>query len=132
METITFINKEHENFFFEKITLCRSQDIYHTALIYCLGINSDTRLHFNEIYNTQTGLINTECLQQGWITSGSSRVIRLAFNLYTNAAASINDYTTHDEQLNECRKYNVEDIFCCDYASYFWQAIKLRYPEYCE
>ena len=24
----------------------------------------------------------------------------------------------------------VEDIFCCAYAPYFWQAIQIRYPEY--
>ncbi|WP_270444950.1 DUF6075 family protein, partial [Blautia intestinalis] len=25
----------------------------------------------------------------------------------------------------------VEDLFCCGYARYFWEAIKIRYPEYC-
>ena len=27
---------------------------------------------------------------------------------------------------------SVSDIFCCGYAVYFWQSIKLRYPEYCQ
>jgi len=26
--------------------------------------------------------------------------------------------------------YSVEDLFCCGYAPYFWQAIQIRYPEY--
>ena len=36
-----------------------------------------------------------------------------------------------EEQLQECRCYTVEDLFCCGYARYFWEAIKIRYPEYC-
>ncbi len=34
------------------------------------------------------------------------------------------------EQVNECRQYIVEDLFCCAYAPFFWQAIQIRYPEY--
>ncbi len=30
---------------------CRYQDVYHKALVYCLGINEDTRNHINEIYD---------------------------------------------------------------------------------
>ena len=33
-------------------------------------------------------------------------------------------------QVDECRQYTVEEIFCCAYAPYFWQAIQIRYPEY--
>ena len=29
----------------------------------------------------------------------------------------------------ECRQgYSVEELFCCAYAPYFWQAIQIRYP----
>ena len=34
------------------------------------------------------------------------------------------------EQVNECRQYTVENLFCCAYAPFFWQAIQIRYPEY--
>jgi len=36
-----------------------------------------------------------------------------------------------EEQLDECKEYAVDEIFCCGYAPLFWQAIKIRYPEYC-
>ncbi len=26
--------------------------------------------------------------------------------------------------------YAPSEIFCCSYAPYFWEAIKIRYPEY--
>ena len=34
------------------------------------------------------------------------------------------------EKLAECGRYTVEELFCCSYAPYFWQAIQIRYPEY--
>lgn len=43
---------------------------------------------------------------------------------------SVDDYTKTEEQVNECRQYTVEDLFCCAYAPFFWQAIQIRYPEY--
>ena len=72
----------------------------------------------------------TECLHEGWQTSGSVRVVRMAFNLYCNGTPSVFDYEDAEEQVDECRQYTVEEIFCCAYAPYFWQAIQIRYPEY--
>lgn len=36
--TITFKNKEHEKFYYTYLPKCRYQDVYHKALVYCLGI----------------------------------------------------------------------------------------------
>ena len=82
------------------------------------------------IYDFKTGCVITECLHEGWQTSGSVRVIRMAFNLYCNGTPSVSDYEDAEEQVDECRQYTVEEIFCCAYAPYFWQAIQIRYPEY--
>ena len=128
--TITFKSKEHEKFYMEYLKKCRYQDVYHQALVYCLGIDRDTRENVNKIYNFKTGYVKTECLQEGWQTSGSVRVIRMAFNLYCNGTPSVSDYEDAEEQVDECRQYTVEEIFCCAYAPYFWQAIQIRYPEY--
>ena len=54
----------------------------------------------------------------------------MAFNLYCNGTQSVNDYEDMEEQVSECRRYSVEELFCCGYAPYFWQAIQIRYPEY--
>ena len=67
-----------------KLEQARYQDCYHKALIYILGISEDTRNHFSQIYDIKSGYIKPECLHQGWQTSGSVRVVRLAFNLYTD------------------------------------------------
>ena len=129
-ESIIFISEAHEKFYYEKLKEVRYQDVYHKALCYCLGINDDTRRNANRIYDFKTGCVKTECLQEGWQTSGSVKVVRIAFNLYCNATPSVDDYTDAEEQINECRQYTVEELFCCAYAPFFWQAIQIRYPEY--
>ena len=129
--TITFKSREHEKFYEEYLKKCRYQDVYHRALVYCLGIDRDTRNNVNKIYNFKTGCVKTECLQEGWQTSGSLRIVRMAFNLYCNGTPSVGDYEAEEDQLKECQCYTVEDLFCCGYARYFWEAIKIRYPEYC-
>ena len=63
--TITFKNKEHEKFYTEYLEKCRYQDVYHQALVYCLGIDRDTRNNVNKIYNFKTGCVKTECCRKG-------------------------------------------------------------------
>ena len=125
-----YISETHEKFYYDKLELVRHKDVYHKALVYCLGINSDTRRNVDTIYDFERGYVKTECLQEGWQTSGSVKVVIMAFNLYCNATPSVDDYTDAEEQMSECRQYTVEELFCCAYAPYFWQAIQIRYPEY--
>ena len=99
--TITFKSKEHEKFYMEYLKKCRYQDVYHQALVYCLGIDRDTRENVNKIYNFKTGCVKTECLQEGWQTSGSLRIVRMAFNLYCNGTPSVGDYEAEEDQLKD-------------------------------
>ena len=68
---------------------------------------------------------------QLWHGTGSRKIVRMAYNLYNNGTPSVFDYEDLEEQLTECGRYTVEELFCCGYAPYFWQAVKIRYPEYC-
>ena len=131
MEKIIFASNEHKDFYMSHLQKCRRQNVYHAALVYCLGIDRDTREHAEQIYDFKTGLVKTECLHEGWQTSGSKKIVRMAFNLYCNGTPSIYEYENVEEQLEECGRYTVVDLFCCGYAPFFWQAIKIRYPEYC-
>lgn len=83
-QTINFISEAHEKFYYEKLKEVRYQDVYHKALCYCLGISDDTRRNVESIYDFKTGCVKTECLHEGWQTSGSMKVVRMAFNLYCN------------------------------------------------
>lgn len=130
-QNVTFRNEKHKRFFLAYLPKCRYADVYHTALVYCMGIDEDTRKYVNSIYDFKTGYVKPECLHEGWITSGSAKIIRMAYNLYCNGTPSVYDYEDTEEQLDECKLYTVEDLFCCGYAKYFWEAVKVRYPEYC-
>ena len=46
------------------------------------------------------------------------------FNLYNNGTPSVYDYDDSEEQLEECQRYTVEDLFCCGYAPYFGRLSK--------
>ena len=48
-------------------------------------------------------------LHEGWQTSGSLKVVRMAFNLYCNGTPSVFDYDDAEEQVDECRRYTVEE-----------------------
>lgn len=129
--TITFKDEAHREFYMKYLPKCRYQDVYHKSLVYCLGLNSDTRDHVNEIYDFKEGNVKPGCLHEGWQTTGSMKVVRLAYNLYCNGTPSVFKIEDSKEKLQECSCYTVEELFCCSYAKYFWEAIKIRYPEYC-
>ena len=129
--TITFKDEAHRKFYMEYLSKCRYQDEYHKSLVYCLGLNSDTRYHVNEIYDFREGNVKPGCLHEGYQTAGSRKVVRMAYNLYCNGTPSVFKIEDPKEKLQECSCYTVEELFCCGYAKYFWEAIKIRYPEYC-
>ena len=109
-QEIIFISEAHEKFYYEKLKEVRYQDVYHKALCYCLGISDDTRRNANRIYDFKTGCVKTECLHEGWQTSGSVKVVRMAFNLYCNGTPSVDDYKDAEEQISECRQYTLNNI----------------------
>ena len=129
---ILFISDKHRLFYEENIERVREKDCYHMALIYTLGMNADCRDHFTEIYDLKSGMVNPDCLFSGWQTSGSMKVIRMAFNLYCNSMPSIDSFTGEENKLREASLYSVEELFYCSYAPFFWQAVQIRYPEYRE
>ena len=53
---ILFKNKKHEAFYEENLPKCRLQDVYHKALVYCLGICEETRRYINRIMILTQGM----------------------------------------------------------------------------
>ena len=74
-QTINFISEAHEKFYYEKLKEVRYQDVYHKALCYCLGISDDKSRNVDRIYDFKTGCVKTECLHEGWQTSGSMKAV---------------------------------------------------------
>jgi len=122
--TITFKSREHEKFYEEYLKKCRYQDIYHRALVYCLGIDRDTRNNVNKIYNFKTGCVKTECLQEGWQTSGSLRILwkkqksldaeqyALKEILIFMEKVDLNRQASLASAIMDCRKVRMHLSFC--------------------
>lgn len=126
-----FKDVDHQIFYEKGMERCQSKDVYHRALIYCLGINRETREHINRLYDFERNCLKLESINEGWQTSGSLRVTRLAFNLYNDGTPTMYLYENDaDMQIRECCRYSVSDIFCdTEHTPYFIQAIELRYPK---
>lgn len=118
---IKFNSIEHRNFFMECMQESKSNDTYHQAIFYTLGINKDCRSNFNAIFDKETDRIKPDALYEAWQTSGSECVTRLAFNLW-------NGFVEEGHEKDS----TPYDLFACEHAPYFFEAIKLRFPEYCK
>ena len=133
---IIFKDKNHENAFYhfrDKMQLPHS-DPERVALAYLLALNEDCRSHINDLYDFEERIIIIEGLEKAWQTHTSLKTARLAFNLYNGYCYDGQTYKGSDGQERDLPSeyYSPAHLFACSYAPYFWQAIKIRYPEYSE
>ncbi len=132
MNDIKFANKTHEAAFYSFIERMSKADCYRISLAYLFALDSVCRSHINELYNFDENCIIPNGIMQSWQTSTSLRTTRLAFNLYNSFIGRIYDNDTESEvQIDPQMRYSVDEIFSCSYAPYYYEAIRLRYPEYC-
>lgn len=124
---LNFVDMEHQNFYEQKLKEIGESDVYRKALVYTLGICETTREHFDNIFNLKEGLINRNSLQEAYQTSTSMKVTRMAFSLWNS-----NSYDSDEDLENGIVSphYTPAEIFCCSYSPYFFEAIKIRFPEY--
>ena len=114
---IMFSTENHKEFFISMITKVNSWDRYHMALFYTLGISPDCRKHIEDLFTftgENYGIKPETALLHDWQTDGSRACTRLGYNLF-------NGFT--DRRTDPC------SLFTCNYAPYFLEAIKLRYPD---
>lgn len=122
-----FIDRKHKQFYEQKLKEIGKSDVYRKALVYTLAMCETTREHFADIFNLKDGEININSLQAPYQTDSSGKVTRMAFSLWNRCNyESEEDIESHTPSIY----YNPSEIFCCGYAPYFYEAIKIRYPEY--
>ncbi|MNJ44606.1 hypothetical protein D3C77_396620 [compost metagenome] len=120
-----FKDIEHEQFYEGNLRMTDSHhDPYRQAFFYILGLTAQTRQHVRDLYDYEEQAISLDALDQGWQTSTSVKMTRLAFNLY-------NGYTGDAETgRDHPRQYSPYHLFDTGLMPYFFEAIKLRYAEY--
>lgn len=127
---MNFVNDEHELFFVNILRKLQEQkkvDVYSASLVYTLGMCEETRINFKNIFDIEKGEINIDSIMAPWQTDTSAKVTRMAFSLWNNC---MYDSEQDAEVKTVSKNYNVGEIFSCSYAPYFYEGIKIRYPEY--
>ena len=98
------------------------QQITHQnkAFFYTMGISAETRSHIRSLFDFKEDIIKPEGLSAAWQTGSTRRLCRIAFNLWNGWTEEGNENCSTPYWL-----------FDCGFAPYFFEAIRLRYPEYC-
>lgn len=110
-----FMTPPHRRAYLTHLNRCKVMDSYHRALIYILTAVPALRNNIDACFNFEKDEIKPESLAAGWQTSGTTKLTRLAYNLWNG----------YDDK--SCTPY---DLFDCSFAPYMYEAVKLRYPEY--
>lgn len=120
---MTFRDDTHKRLYNEFLSRLAWVECYQRAACYLMALDTELRKHPEDVFNFEegNGCIVPEGLRKGWQTGTSMRTTRLMFNLW-------NGYTGEsDEDRDEARLYNVENIFCSEYAPYYYEAVKIRF-----
>ena len=119
-----FIDETHEQVYIALLQKMNAsdRDVYRQALAYLLTLDTVCNEHIEQMYDFRERCIISECLDGEWQTGTSLKTTRLAFNLFNGGLSWC------DEE--DRRLVTPTEIFCCEYAPYYFEAIKLRYPEY--
>lgn len=124
---IKFRNTEHKNRFYEILERMSSGDVYHTSVAYLLALDNECYNHIDSLFDFEENLIKPYgALQQAWQTGTSTKTTRLMFNLWCSACE---DYDREKNAVKDsARKYTVDEIFSSSLAVWYFEAVKLRYP----
>lgn len=99
-----------------------SQDVYRAALAYLITADNACAAHVDKIYDFNERCIIPDCLADSWQTDTSGKTCRLAFNLFNGGLG-----WCEEEERSLVTPAN---LFCSTLAPFYWEAVKLRYPEY--
>lgn len=128
----TFMDDTHWQSFTSIINQMQQSDVYHLSMAYLLSLDTVTRQHVSEIFDYEKDCIKLSALQEPWQTDTSRKTTRLAFNLWNGCCSDGETYTDSEGYTADLpsSNYSVSDIFSCSYAAYYWEAVKIRFPEY--
>lgn len=118
-----FYDEQHKANYENLLGRMRRTDDYHLPLAYLFSLNSDCLKHINDLFDFDEDTIKPNGLKKEWQTGTSKQFTRLAFNLW-------NGYCYESETMEVDKNFCIDNIFCCSYAEYFFEAIRLRYPVY--
>ena len=129
---IRFRDDEHKNRFEVLCNRVNNRDVYITTALYLFSLDEDCYNNVDSLFDFKHLYIKLEGLHGGWHTGTSRRTVRLAFNLWNGYCYEDDTYTDEKGIKHQLpsSEYTPDNLFCCNLAPYYFEAIKLRYPEY--
>lgn len=131
-QTIKFRDEEHERNYNFILDMMPYSDIERKALAYLFALDTVCFEHIRDLYDFSDNRIMLSGLEKDWQTGTSGRTTRLAFNLYNGYCSDGETYIgsdgTEDNLPSAC--YSPAYLFCCEYAKYYVEALKIRFPEF--
>lgn len=122
-----FADEKHESIYNECLQKMKCDDGYHQVVAYLLGLDVVLREHIEDVFDfEEDGIKPKTALNHPWQTGTSRKTTRLLMNLWNGC---VEDYDEYGEG-HVSYYYAVDEIFDTDYAPYYWEAIKLRFPFY--
>ena len=131
-QQIKFRDKEHEKNYNFILDMMPYSDIERKALAYLFALDTVCFEHIRDLYDFSDNRIMLSGLDKGWQTGTSKRTTRLAFNLYNSYCSDGETYIGSDgiEDSLPSACYSPAYLFCCEYAKYYVEALKIRFPEW--
>lgn len=129
---IDYFSAEHfhrTNYLMERM---KKRDDYHKVVAYLFALDDICYNHIDDLFNFDEDSINPAAINKPWQTSISKKTTRIAFNLWNGHCTDGEYYYDTENSRRELvsNTFSVNEIFACNYAFYYWNAIKIRYPEY--
>lgn len=130
--TPRFKNKNHETNYHIILDMMKKTDLERKVLAYLFALDTVCFEHIRDLYDFADNGIELSGLDKGWHTGTSRRTTRLAFNLYNGYCSDGETYIGSDgfEENLPSSFYSPVNLFCCEYAPYYVEALKMRFPEY--
>jgi len=127
---IVFESDEHKQKFDEICDKMKCIDSCHMAVAYLFSLDTACRFHIEDVFDFDGDGIKRDGLLKAWQTLTSARVTRLAFNLWNSCCSDGTGDVSPDGYDLPQAEFLPNEIFCDSLAKYFFEAIKLRYPQY--
>ena len=129
-QQIKFRDEDHERNYNFILDMMPYSDIERKALAYLFALDTVCFDHIRELYDFSDNRILLSGLDKGWQTGTSGRTTRLAFNLYNGYCSDGETYIGSDgtEDSLPSAYYSPAYLFCCEYAKYYVEALKI--PEW--
>lgn len=108
---IKFKDVNHEEGFnkFIKKANVNEGDKERISLFYLLAIFEETRRNINDLYDFKENCMKSEGLEHGWQTGGTTKVTKLAFNLFNGYRGEDRERENYSplELLSTCTEYMI-------------------------